>query len=370
MCSIALTATCVNPVKALGLPIDEDKILFDYKKRFNKIVSSNIFSTPAELRSNKALRDSIFDYINSQGTSVTSPADTERLWAQYILSKFGSRKAFDTKLKEGYLSEADVKARFKDNLTLLKYFKESVEPKIQADLSKRAEILEYADSHDIRYNSEALKHEFFNTVESYGGQKRFEKYLRDNYLSIADVFYFIKSDFISPIIKEDLFEAKLKNDPAYKDSFEKEIKEYYQNHKESKFHIEDKYYFSELFIPKGIAKDAEIKSAMTKLLADVNAGKPIPELLRLYGSTQYYKLQAPLTKNSKLYSDMIKNALIGQAPAYISPVLENKLGFYILSIDRIEQGRYLSFEEARDQAYNAVKAQKLKYMEVPVIGQL
>jgi len=59
-------------VAGAELPIDEDKIVFDYKKRFSDIISSSIFATPAELRSNLALRAEILDYVNS--TVIASEA--------------------------------------------------------------------------------------------------------------------------------------------------------------------------------------------------------------------------------------------------------------------------------------------------------
>ncbi len=313
---------------AAGLPIDEDKILFDYKKRFSDIISSNIFSSPAELRTNLALRDSILDYLTKAngGKPLIEPAELEGMWTYYINNKFGSKAIFDAKLKEGYLSEADVKERFKDNLVLLRYFKNTVEPRIREDLRKRGETLDYAEEHNIAYESEALKYQFFNTVEEYGGQKRFEKYLQDNYLSVADVFYFIKSDFVTPLIKEDLFNEKLKLDSAYKEVLERDIAEYYNNHKESKYHSEEKYYL------KGYAE--------------------------------------PLTKSSKLYSEAIKTAIIGKAANYTSPAIKTKAGTVTLTIEKVEPAYYTSLEEAHDQIYAIVKARRLKELEIPVLGQI
>ncbi len=372
--SLAISFCCTLAANAAGLPIDEDKILFDYKKRFNNIISSNIFSTPAELRSNMALRDSIFDHLSKEnaGQPLVNPQELEALWAYYIESKFGSKEAFSSKIKEGYLNEADVKARFKDNLVLLRYFKKEVEPKVKQDLEHRGYILDYAEEHNINYESEALKHEFFNTVEAYGGQKRFEKYLQENYLSVADVFYFIKSDFLKPLIKEDLFKQKLRYDEAYRDNIEKDINEYYQNHKESQYHILDKYYFSEIYVTKEKenSKITEQKAMLSKLHAELQSSNSATETIHKYPQVQYIELLEPLTSDSKLYSNLIRSSLIGKSPNYISPVLENKSAYYILILNKVEPGRYISLEEVHDEIYLIIKSRRLKDLEIPALSQV
>lgn len=352
---------------AAGLPIDEDKILFDYKKRFSDIISSNIFSSPAELRSNLALRDSILDYLTKAngGKALIEPAELEGMWTYYINTKFGSKAIFEAKIKEGYLSESDVKERFKDNLVLLRYFKNTVEPRIREDLRKRGETLDYAEKHNTAYESEALKYQFFNTVEEYGGQKRFEKYLQDNYLSVADVFYFIKSDFMTPLIKEDLFKQKLKLDSAYKDALERDISEYYKNHKESKYYSEEKYYIKEIYIAKDSTKLAQQKTELSKLAAELHSSTPPAATL-----AQAKTLQEPISKSSKLYAEAIKTAVIGKAANYISPLIETKTGFHILIIDKVEPAYYTSLEDAHEQIYSIVKARRLKELEIPVLGQI
>ncbi len=355
---IILSASCL--AAAAELPIDEDKILFDYKKRFNDIISSSIFATPAELRSNLALRQEILDYVNNKDPHT---ANNENLWNYYITSKFGTRAEFEAKLKQGYLDEADVKARFMDNLVLLKYFKDSVEPRIREDLHKRGEILDYAEEHNVVYESEALKYKFFNIVEEYGGQKRFEKYLNENYLSIADVFYFAKSDFILPVIQEDLFKTKLAQDPAYLEGIERDIQEYYNNHKETKYHIEDKYYVRAIHLTKEAAKLGEQRTPMTKLIAELNNSNP--ETL-----AKASKLTEPISRNSKLYDNVIKNAIIGKAAGYISPIIETKTGLHIFIVDRVEPAYCLSYDEVRDNLYQFIKEARIREIELPVLSQL
>jgi hypothetical protein len=369
---LALSFCCSLAASAAGLPIDEDKILFDYKKRFNNIISSNIFSTPAELRSNMALRDSIFDYLSKEnaGQPLVKPAELEELWAYYIETKFGSKEAFTAKVKAGYLNEADVKARFKDNLVLLRYFKKSVEPRIKEDLQQRGRVLDYAEEHNISYESEAIKHEFFNTVEAYGGQKRFDKYLRENSLSVADVFYFIKSDFLAPLIKEDLFVQKLRYDSSYRDNIEKDIQEHYKNHKETLYHIPDKYYFSQIYIPKQAGNPIEQKATVTKLLAELQSSNPVKETVSKFPGAKHYKLQEPLASDSKLYSATIKSALIGKAAGHISSILENKSAYYIVILDSVDTGRYISYDEVHDEIYLLIKARRLKDLEIPALDQV
>jgi len=371
-------------VAGAELPIDEDKIVFDYKKRFSDIISSSIFATPAELRSNLALRAEILDYVNSTviaseakqspDTSLRGAAEPRRsnpsgnehndaAWNYYISSKFGNRANFDAKLKEGYLNEADVKARFEDNLVLLKYFKNSVEPRIREDLRARGAILDYAEEHNISYESEALKYSFFNTVEEFGGQKAFEKYLADNYLSISDIFYFTKSDFILPIIQEQLYESKLKQDPAYLESIEAEIKDHYNNRKNSDYHIEDKYYLRHIYEAKNPAKLGEQRANMTKQLAALNAASED-------ALAKTTKLIEPLQASSKLYDKSIKTAIIGKASGYISPIIETKTGLHIFIVDKIVPGYDISYDEARDNIYQLIRQRRIKELELPVLGQI
>ncbi len=362
----------IAAANAKGLPIDQDKIIFDYKKRFNNIISSNIFSTPAELRSNKELRNAIFEYLHKQNPkqALVDNTELEKLWNFYINSKFGGRKQFETKLKQGYLSEADVKDRFRDNLVLLRYFKEQVEPRLEDELLKRAAILDYAEEHDIRYPSEALKHKFFTTVESYGGQANFNKYLEDNALSISDIFYFIKSDFLLPFIKEDCFKSKLSLDAAYRESLDKDILEYYQNHKNSKYTIPDQYYFDEVYIPKDKNKSLELKATVNKLHSELKELANAEELCRKYPVAQYIKLKEPVRADSKLYSNLIKNAILGRSLNYISPVLENSKAYYIVIIRKIESGKQLSLDDVRAEIYDIIKERKLQALQIPSIGQI
>lgn len=358
-------------VPAAKAAIDTEKFIFSYKKNFNDIISSHLFSSPSELRAADELRTAILHYANGTGLSVEEEA---KLWEYYINNKFKSPENFKLALENTYLDEESIRKRFRENIIFSEYFEKEVEPKLRTELEERKRILGLAYKHDINVESEIVKHHFFNIVESFGGKTEFIKYLDANQLSLKDIYFFIKTDLLEPKVKQALVEKKLLSDEEFSENFLVDVSNFYHNRKTTNFLVPAKYHFTQFYLSKSITdkdgksfKNDALKAYMDKVANELYLETPINEINDKYPELETMMMLEPISKDSQIYRKEFKDAIVGEGLGYISEVIESDKGFHILLIDEIIPEEQISFKQVQKKIEKHIKeSYQLKDLETSI----
>lgn len=346
-------ATAVNA----ELVSDNAKYINLYKKHFNQRIAADLYASPAENQSARALRQQILDYLNKIDYKVT-PEVSEKNWKEYIQREFPTEEAFKLKLKNSYLEEKLVKNKFIQNQYFDYYFQTVIQKRIEADIANRYKVLEFAKTKNIQVTDVQLEEKLLQMIQNWGGDAHFESFMKASNLSSEDIVFFIRTDLTREAIMNQIISSDLEKSSEFSSYVNSAIYNQFQN-----FNLTQSpdYYFTQVSIQKEIP-DAKVKIEKAHKL--YSNAKNIISNSNEDADLTVTKMLAPVNVYSDLYLAPIKEnvlkltndgLLVNKA---LSPVFETASAYSFVQINDVYVPENLTYDQAKVLIYHKIRTQK------------
>lgn len=217
-----------------------------------------------------------------------------------------------------------------------------------------------AGARNLVVTDEMLDQQMGFFFQQYGGEEQFKMLLQQQNISIDDIRENMKADLEGQLTARDEIDKKL----SVSDD---DINGYYEEHKE---HIKTDESFRASHILIKTEKD-DAKESAEKVLEEIKNGADFAEMAKEHSDCPSKNSGGDLNFFGK--GQMVpefENAVVGMKVDEVSDLVETQFGYHIIKKTGHEEGKNLSFDEAKPQIKDVLSREQSKHIIKDLIDEL
>ncbi len=221
-------------------------------------------------------------------------------------------------------------------------------------------LQEEASERGLEVTEELLNQQLGHFYQQYGGKEQLEQMLEGQKVNLEDIIVNIKADLKGQLTAKDEIEKKM-------DISDEDLTEFYEKNKDG-IVTQESFRASHILFK---SEDENAKESAEKVLEEIKNDGDFAELAKEHSSCPSKASGGDLNTFGK--GQMVpefENALLNMEINEISELVETQFGFHIIKKTEHNEGKQLTFDEAKAQIKDVISKEKGQVIIKDLIASL